>query len=161
MWRRALRRTPDDVERRVLEMYQRGDLLRDIYRECGIVRSTLDNIRHRHSVPYRKRNHHGERSPVWAGGRRITKDGYVFVWVDPNGPWASMRNRAKGCLEHRLVMAQHLGRPLVKGETVHHINGDRQDNRIENLQLRSGNHGPGQVLTCNACGSHDVRKDDL
>lgn len=97
-------------------------------------------------------------------GRRYRPDhrmvndaqGYMLVWLPADDPLAAMRN-SNGCvLEHRLVMARHLGRPLERRETVHHINGDRSDNRIENLQLRQGRHGPGSAMRCHDCGSQNV-----
>jgi hypothetical protein len=50
--------------------------------------------------------------------------------VQVNGVW-----RRRSRLEHRVVMEQILGRPLLPGENVHHRNGDRFDNRPENLEL--------------------------
>ncbi len=97
----------------------------------------------------------GDQHGSWTGGRTITVDGYVRV-ASADGKALGVEGKNGYSLEHRLVMARALGRPLRKTETVHHINGDRQDNRIENLQLRNGLHGKGTRLKCLACGSHNV-----
>jgi transposase len=102
----------------------------------------------------------GARHHAWQGGKH-TRNGYVFVSITKDSPYSSMAVSNGYVMEHRLVLAQHLQRPLTKNETVHHINGNTQDNRIENLQLRHGKHGKHQVFVCCECGSHNVKSTTL
>jgi len=90
-----------------------------------------------------------ERPPVRIGN-------YLGRIVRHDDPMAVMRMQYGYVLEHRLVMARSLGRPLESWETVHHVNGDCRDNRLENLQLRQGRHGKGHSFRCRGCGSVDI-----
>jgi len=72
----------------------------------------------------------GDSNPNYKGGRYVSQDGYVLV-LNQN------QEGQKYCFEHRVVMEAHLGRVLGRGEQVHHINGDKKDNRIENLRVMS------------------------
>lgn len=73
----------------------------------------------------------GEGNPKWGGGI-MHLSGYIYI-LRPDHPSAGRHHGYVA--EHRIVMEEHIGRHLLSNEVVHHINGKKDDNRIENLQL--------------------------
>ena len=69
------------------------------------------------------------KNPNWKGGRTVTEHGYVLIKVGVGHHLADVRGYA---YEHRLKAEVKLGRRLSPSEIVHHINGDKQDNKLSN-----------------------------
>ena len=112
--------------------YRAHPRVRTCSRACGIV------LRGRSRAATFER----DRATGKLKGRYVDNKGYVRVLVEP-GKWM---------LEHRHVLGRHLGRPLERHESVHHRNGDRQDNDLANLELRVGGHGNGATSPhCRTC----------
>lgn len=74
----------------------------------------------------------GKNNNNWKGGRSITPDGYVLIRVGIHHHLSDVRGYA---YEHRLVAEQKFGRRLKPGELVHHIDGNKQNNNPENLEI--------------------------
>jgi hypothetical protein len=78
------------------------------------------------ATQFKKGDNAGSKHRAWKGGKYLTAQGYVSAVTGIPG----IRE-----LEHRYVMEQHLGRKLTKNEHVHHLNGNRSDNRLSNLSV--------------------------
>lgn len=138
-------------------LYEGGQTLEQLGELVGVHGRTVGRWFTKHGLPIRNKSEcvMGELNPSFKNNPTISKDGYVMIW----------RNGMR-MLEHRAVIEEHLNRPLLSSELVHHINGIKTDNRVENLMLVNGsNHRKEHVLPhdiwschyerCVRCGTTD------
>jgi len=105
--------------------------MKEIAIENGIGRTTVNRWIHKHNIKipegkiigsqFKK----GEHPYNYKGGILLSQSGYIIIY----------HSKGKYKFLHRLIMEKHLNRELLSDEVVHHINGDKLDNRIENLCL--------------------------
>ena len=145
---------------KIIELHAQGLSQQAIGDKVGISQNVVSRVLRQNNLTANnpRKNQYGDKNSSWKGGRITTGGGYVGV-SDKTFP--TMVNKQGYVPEHRLVMAQYLERPLYQWETVHHIDGDKTNNSIENLQLRVGPHGNGQAYACAECGSTRINPRKL
>ena len=151
---------PDETLQELEAQYLSGASCQELGILYGLGRTTVGRLLEARGVALRS-GALGEKHGAWKGGKVTTAQGYILVRLRVGEPFAEMRDAHGYVMEHRLVVASNLGRALVSTETVHHIDGDRSNNTIENLQLRKGKHGKGSSFRCADCGSCNVSAEPL
>ena len=115
-------------------LYAEGKTLSELALITGYPEETVRRRMEAAGIPRRPRGQPaGKYLP--AGGRVTDKDGYILIKANDH-PHANSGGYVR---EHRLVMEEQLGRYLLPEEVVHHINGIKDDNRLENLGLYASN----------------------
>lgn len=126
------------------------NLTRGLSRSCGCLNRELSRERGLRRT--------GSNNPNWNGGNKRDHKGYVMVFM-PSHPFANANGYIQ---EHRLVVERALGRPLRKEECVHHVDGDKANNKNSNLVL-CNDWGYHQTLhrrdrALRSCGNPEWRK---
>ena len=124
---------------RMVDLYIGGLRVETIFAQCDVpytthTRKLFDQARR--ALGHSKRKKIGAVNPAWNGGEPRYRNGYRYIPIpgtfDKNGRTCYRK-------EHHVVMEHKLGRPLLKMEVVHHIDGNILNNSIENLELFASN----------------------
>lgn len=112
--------------------------------DCGMGRWVVTNKegipRHTRCYLCAMKKQRGKNNPNWQGGK-IRQGGYVMILLEPTDFFYSMAGKNGYVMEHRLIMAKHLGRCLQEWEKVHHKDGIRDHNVVSNFKLTTnGSH---------------------
>jgi hypothetical protein len=140
----------DAKRKEVAEIYQETQSLVQTRKRTGLAFGTIRVICKEFGIEMRKSGGvEGPRKDPSQWRRQKTSNGYINLYRpywDEDG-----KRQVENIHEHRKVVQDFLGRELQPGEEVHHKNGRRDDNRLENLELRYSPHGSG-ATHCPHCG---------
>ena len=131
--RRKVNDVPDDRYRNKKwlkeQYYNLGINTKQIADTCNVTKTTIRNLMKRFDLPINHTFLNKDAHPNWKGGKTITTKGYIMIknYKHPRG------DKQNYIAEHILIMEKKLGRYLTPEERVHHINGIKNDNKIENL----------------------------
>ena len=120
---------------RMIELYEKGLTQEEVAEKLGtsqkVIWKRMKEIGYEARVAA-KRNQYGSNNDSWKGGRVFDSRGYVLVKT-PNHPRA--KRQGDYVFEHILAVEKEIGRYLNVGEIIHHINGIKDDNRLNNLYI--------------------------
>lgn len=141
------------IESEICEQYKNGMTKQKLGIKYDASENVIKRILKINNIKIRSRSEaQGKKSP---GHKNLA--GYIVVYLMESEKKLNP-NKTSAILQHRLIMARHLNRPLESHENVHHINGKRDDNRLENLELWSTSQPSRQKVTDKIKWAEDLLK---